>query len=51
MKWLKKCPAGPHYTLHDICPVHHLATINPHPPKFNPKDRNGSARRKAKGIA
>jgi rRNA maturation protein Nop10 len=49
MKWLKKCPKG-HYTLFEICPIHLCATANPHPPKFNPKDKNGDARRKAKGI-
>jgi rRNA maturation protein Nop10 len=51
MKWMKKCPVGPHYTLHDICPVHGVPASNPHPPKFDPLDKNGAARRKAKGLA
>jgi rRNA maturation protein Nop10 len=51
MKWLKKCRKGGHYLLADFCSVHAEATINPHPPNFNPKDRNGEYRRKAKGMA
>ena len=51
MKWLKKCPVGPHYTLHDLCPEHRVSSSNPHPPNFNQKDKNGAARRKAKGMA
>ncbi|VVB56816.1 Ribosome biogenesis protein Nop10 [uncultured archaeon] len=50
MKWMKKCPAGAHYTLSDICPLHHAPSSNPHPPKFNPKDKNGEMRRKEKGL-
>ena len=50
MKWLKKCANGPHYTLYDICPIHGTPSANPHPPKFDPLDKNGEARRKTKNI-
>jgi rRNA maturation protein Nop10 len=48
MKLLKRCVAGAHYTLQEIC--HGQATISPHPPKFDPTDRRGHYRRVTLGL-
>ncbi|MCL6089115.1 MAG: ribosome biogenesis protein [Candidatus Marsarchaeota archaeon] len=47
---MKKCQVGPHYLLADFCSLHNEPTVSPHPPKFNPSDKNGEQRRKEKGI-
>ncbi|MFH1306215.1 MAG: nucleolar RNA-binding Nop10p family protein [Candidatus Micrarchaeota archaeon] len=45
MKLLKKCPQCGKYTLKQEC---HGEAINPHPMKFNPKNKWGKYRRKAR---
>ncbi|MFA5108568.1 MAG: nucleolar RNA-binding Nop10p family protein [Candidatus Micrarchaeia archaeon] len=47
MPLLLKCPVCKKYTLKQKC---HCATQNPHPPKFNPRDKWGEYRRMAKKI-
>lgn len=49
MKKIRFCKTGAHYTLREEC--HGATTGNPLPPKFDPKDRYGELRRKAKGIS
>ncbi|MFH1095324.1 MAG: nucleolar RNA-binding Nop10p family protein [Candidatus Micrarchaeota archaeon] len=48
MDILHKCKKCGKYTISRICCGR--GTINPHPPRFDPKDRHGKYRRKAKGI-
>jgi H/ACA ribonucleoprotein complex subunit 3 len=50
MKILKKCPECKKYTMREKCPSCGMQTQNPHPAKFNPKDKWGEYRRRAKGI-
>ena len=48
MKHLLKCPKCEKYTMQEMCPVDSEKTINPKPAKYNPEDRVGDYRRKAK---
>ena len=47
MKHILKCTSCGHYTLKDKCNCDGKA-LNPKPPKYSPKDKYSSYRRKAK---
>ena len=48
MAKIKKCPKCEQYTIKSTCPKCKVDTENPEPAKFNPSDKYGEYRRRAR---